>query len=75
LAGLEYNQDCWTVRLVAQRFAIATQQTSTGFFLQLELNGLVKVGSDPLTALRQGIPGYTKMNQTPNEDPLPNLYN
>jgi LPS-assembly protein len=74
LFGLEYNQDCWTVRLVAQRYAIATQQASTGFFLQLELNGLLKVGPDPLLALKQGIPGYTKMNQLPTDKPLPNLF-
>jgi LPS-assembly protein len=74
LAGLEYNQDCWTIRMVAQRFAVSTAQASTGFFLQLELNGLVKVGPDPLQTLRQSIPGYTKTNQPPNSASLPNLY-
>jgi LPS-assembly protein len=64
LLGLEYNQSCWTVRLVAQRFTTATFQASTGFFVQLELNGLIRVGSDPLDALRQSIPGYTTLNQT-----------
>lgn len=64
LVGLEYNQRCWTVRLVMQRFTTATFQTSTGFFVQLELNDLIRVGSDPLTALRQSVPGYTKLNQT-----------
>ncbi len=61
-AGLEYNQSCWTFRFVAQRFATATLQTSTGVFLQLELNDLVKVGSDPLSVLRLSVPGYTKLN-------------
>jgi LPS-assembly protein len=62
IGGLEYNQDCWMLRLVAQRFATATQQTNTGFFVQLELNDFVKVGSDPLTLLKQSVPGYTKLN-------------
>ena len=62
IGGLEYNQDCWMLRLVAQRFATATQQTNTGFFMQLELNGFVKVGLDPLTLLKQSVPGYTKLN-------------
>ncbi|MBI3903888.1 MAG: LPS-assembly protein LptD [Nitrosomonadales bacterium] len=62
LTGLEYNQSCWTVRLVAQRFATATQQVSTGVFAQLELNDLVAVGADPLTLLRQNVPGYSKLN-------------
>lgn len=62
IAGLEYNQSCWTLRLVAQRFATATQQSNTGFFVQLELNDFVKVGSDPLKLLKQSVPGYAKLN-------------
>ena len=62
IGGLEYNQDCWLLRLVAQRFATATQQSNTGFFVQLELNDFVKVGSDPLDLLKQSVPGYTKLN-------------
>jgi LPS-assembly protein len=62
IAGLEYNQDCWMLRLVAQRFVTATQQFNTGFFVQLELNDFVKVGQDPLTVLKQSVPGYTKLN-------------
>ncbi len=62
LAGLEYNESCWAVRLVAQRFATATREFATGFFVQLELNDLVRVGADPLGVLRQSVPGYTKLN-------------
>jgi len=63
LGGLEYNESCWTTRLVVQRFATATNELSTGIFLQLELNGLVRIGSDPLNALRQSIAGFSKLNQ------------
>jgi len=69
LAGLEYNQSCWTLRLVAQRFATATQQSSTSFFVQLELNDMVKMGSDPLNLLGQSVPGYTKLNDRPASNP------
>ena len=64
-AGLEYNQDCWTLRLVVQHFATAAKQTNTSFFVQLELNDFVKVGSDPLGLLKQSVPGYTKLNDRP----------
>lgn len=74
LAGLEYNRECWTVRVVAQRYAIATQQTSTGFFVQLELNGLVRVGSDALALLRQRLPGYTQHTQPPADVSVPGGY-
>lgn len=62
IAGLEYNHSCWTVRLVAQRFATTTQQSNAGFFVQLELNDFVKVGADPLGLLKQSVPGYTKLS-------------
>lgn len=65
VAGLEYNEACWTLRLVAQRFATATQQANIGYFLQLELNDMVKMGSDPLNMLKQSVPGYEKFNNQP----------
>ncbi len=73
LGGLEYNRDCWAVRLVAQRFVTATQQYSTGFFAQLELNDLVMLGADSLALLRQSIPGYTKLNDQNLHDPAQHL--
>jgi LPS-assembly protein len=69
IAGLEYNQACWTLRLVAQRFTVGTQQANTGIFIQLELNDLVKVGSDPLLLLRNSVTGYTKLNDRPPQTP------
>lgn len=73
LAGVEYNQSCWALRLVAQSFTTATFQRSTQIFLQLELNDLVPIGSDPLGALRTSIFGYTKMNSLPTEQPVQGL--
>ena len=63
LAGLEYNKGCWTVRFVAHQFQTATDTRTTGIFLQLELNGLSKIGLNPLEVLKQNIPGYTKTDE------------
>ena len=63
LLGVEYNSCCWTLRFVVHRLTTATSAVTTGVFLQLELNGLSKLGSNPLTVLRRDIPGYTKTNQ------------
>jgi len=60
LAGFEYNGGCWVFRTVVHRFATATQETSTAIFLQLELNGVSRIGSNPLDALRRNIAGYVK---------------
>jgi LPS-assembly protein len=73
LSGFEYNQDCWTTRFVAQSFTTATREKSTGIFLQLELNDLVRIGSDPLDALRTSIFGYTKTNAVSTDKPVQGL--
>lgn len=66
LAGLEYKADCWIFRVVAQRTPTAANTATTGIFVQLELNGLSRIGSNPLEALRQNIPGYQLINSTSN---------
>ncbi|MDD5179660.1 MAG: LPS-assembly protein LptD [Gallionellaceae bacterium] len=73
LAGLEYNESCWTVRMVAQRFPVSANEFSTGFFVQLELNDLVRVGGDPLGLLPKSIPGYIKMNEPSRAQPVQGL--
>ena len=77
VAGFEYNGDCWVLRVVGQRLTTTTQQTSTGVFVQLELNGLARVGTSPLELLRRSVPGYTPTNDPTlrvrdrSLDPLP----
>lgn len=66
LLGLEYNEGCWTFRLVGQQLATTTQNRTNAVFFQLELNGLSRIGTNPLDALRRNIPGYSKTN-----DPIP----
>lgn len=73
LGGLEYNQDCWALRLIAQSFATATRNSTTGIFIQLELNDFVRIGSDPLAALRTSVMGYTKLNDLPIAPPVKGL--
>jgi LPS-assembly protein len=63
LAGFEYNGDCWIGRVVVQRFAASTGVATNAVFLQLELSGFSRIGSNPLEALRRNIPGYTRINQ------------
>jgi LPS-assembly protein len=60
LAGLEYNACCWSLRFVVQHLTLATQRATTQAFVQLELNGLMQIGSNPLTALQRSIPGYVR---------------
>lgn len=62
VAGIEYNRDCWVLRVVGQRLITTTEQTTTSVFVQLELNGLARVGTSPLDLLRRSIPGYRPTN-------------
>jgi LPS-assembly protein len=88
LAGFEYNGDCWIGRVVLHRFAVlassivppvpgtatvgAPGSYSTAIFLQLELNGFSRIGSNPLEALKRNIPGYARLNQAiPTSQALP----
>ena len=62
IAGVEYNGDCWALRAVLHRLATTVDQTNTSFFIQLELNGLARVGTSPLDLLRRSVPGYVPVN-------------
>lgn len=65
LAGAEYTSGCWAFRIVTHRLAVSTVQSTSALFIQLELNGLVHLGTNPLEALRLNIPGYSKTNEIP----------
>ncbi|MBI1394577.1 MAG: LPS assembly protein LptD [Betaproteobacteria bacterium] len=75
IAGIEYNAGCWVGRFVMQEFVTLTQDSVRAFFVQLELNGLSKIGSNPLDILRQNVAGYQNINALPqtqfNEDYYP----
>jgi LPS-assembly protein len=74
LAGVEYDGGCWVLRVVLHRFATATQQTSTTFFVQLELNGVSRIGSNPLETLRRNIAGYAPLETRPERAAPGSLY-
>ena len=61
LAGIEYDGGCWSFRAVVHRFATALNAENTNVFLQLELNGISRIGSNPLEVLRRNIGGYTRL--------------
>ena len=74
LAGIEYNGGCWVVRLVTHSAAVRTGESSHSIYLQLELNGVARVGSNPLEVLRENIAGYTKINETKGNELPPLRY-
>jgi LPS-assembly protein len=62
--GLEYNGGCWVLRAAAQRLQTNTQQVTNSIYVQFELNGLARIGTNPIDLLRRSVPGYQKINES-----------
>jgi LPS-assembly protein len=58
LAGFEYRDDCWAVRMVGQSFVTIGEARTTSLLFQLQLNGVASIGTGLLEQLRRSIPGY-----------------
>ena len=58
LLGLEYDAGCWIGRVVAVRRSTSQQEATTRLMFQIEFVGLSRLGSNPLTVLKDNIPGY-----------------
>ena len=63
--GIEYDGCCFVIRAVAQRLTTSTTTATNTFFLQLELNGLGRIGSNPLDVLKRNIPNYSLLYENP----------
>ncbi|UUX96020.1 LPS-assembly protein LptD [Aquabacterium sp. J223] len=66
LAGIEYDAGCWIARVVTERLSTGRAQATTRLMLQLELVGLSRLGTNPLQALRDNIPGYRLLREPRN---------
>ena len=69
VAGFEYKADCWVGRFVLSRYAVAlpnseafTNNYTTTWFFQIELNGLTSIGTSPLDQLQRSISGFQRVN-------------
>lgn len=63
IVGFEYDAGCWIGRVVAERLSTGRSEATTRLLLQLELVGLSRLGSNPLKALRDNIPGYRLLRE------------
>lgn len=60
LAGLEYEDCCWALRLVGRqyRYSPADADAQNAFYVELELKGLSRLGAGLGTLLQNSILGY-----------------
>lgn len=65
LLGIEYQSQCgcWSASMVAQNYVVDRGRTKNAIFFQLSLKDLSSVGNNPVSALRQAIPGYSNMSE------------
>lgn len=63
IVGVEYDAGCWIGRVVAERLSTGRSEATTRLLLQLELVGLSRLGSNPLQALKDNIPGYRLLRE------------
>jgi LPS-assembly protein len=49
--------------MVGQRLPTAVGEINTTFYIQLEINGLSALGTNPMRALRANVPGYQPLTQ------------
>ncbi len=64
LLGFEYDGGCWIGRIVLQRNSLTPATAYTRVLFQLELVGFSRLGNNPLSALKQNIPGYQILKQS-----------
>jgi LPS-assembly protein len=69
LGGLEYDGGCWVARTVFDRLSLPTSPVPNyTLFMQIELNGLGAIGSDPNKLnylLNRNVPGVRTVNEIP----------
>ena len=69
--GLEYQNCCWIGRVVLERLQNSLITSNTRLLFQIEFVGFTRLslGSNPLTSLRERIPGYRTLGETRPEPP------
>lgn len=67
IVGFEYDSACWIGRMVFERLSTGSAEARTQLSLQLELSGLSRIGANPLQVLKDNIPGYRLLRDTPGQ--------
>jgi len=65
LMGLEYDADCWVVRVVQRRFQNTTVLATSEIFMQIDFKGFSGFGSNPINLIRFNVPGYEPVSVNP----------
>ncbi|HEY9095363.1 MAG TPA: LPS-assembly protein LptD, partial [Hydrogenophaga sp.] len=63
VAGFEYDAGCWLGRVVLERLQTSTTKANQRLLLQLEFDGLSRLGASSLQSLQANIPRYRYLRE------------
>lgn len=63
ILGVEYDAGCWIGRVVLEKLNSTSTSSTKRIMFQLEFVGLSRIGSNPLSSLRNNIPRYQHLRQ------------
>lgn len=63
VAGFEYDAGCWIGRVVLERLQTGRTEANQRILLQLEFNGLTRLGPNALQSLRENVPRYQYLRE------------
>ena len=64
VVGIEYDACCWIGRVVFERLQSTTVTATKRVLFQIEFVGFARVGSNPLSTLKQNVPRYQYLRET-----------
>jgi LPS-assembly protein len=65
VAGLEYDADCWVVRVVHRHYQNTSVLSTSEIYMQIDFKGFTGLGSNPINLIRFNIPGYEPISPNP----------
>jgi LPS-assembly protein len=68
ILGFEYDSGCWIGRVVAKRLSTGLREETTQIGFEIEFVGLSRLGTNPLSVLKDNIPGYRPLRNTPSSE-------
>lgn len=72
VVGFEYDAGCWLGRVVVERLQTTNSSSNKRIFFQLEFVGFTRLGSSPLSSLRDNVPRYQYLRD--RAAPVPNRF-
>jgi LPS-assembly protein len=69
LVGFEYDAGCWLARVVFERLQTTSNSANKRILFQMEFVGFARVGSNPLSALKNNVPRYQLLREKISNSP------